>query len=270
MDALRKTNAGKTAEMRLYEALGIRLFRKALFLGERLRHLRDGDKNRNYHLESLSPGAAAAFEGYLLWHTLLHAFAILLLILPFCLLRCINPGLFWPDLILLLLLIVNLYCIMLQRYTYIRLKQVCERQKALMEKRAICAARKISAVHEELLCPEDLDYAAQLLSEIHKGGVIFVDAGRKESLLRLAALFPREEAAGDDDRLHEFLPWGNRARFVSRLQRRFTPERPDLLQRCSIVTADGETDRAFRRLFCDPAPEMILQRLLILKAVKKL
>ena len=270
MDALQKPNAGKTAEMRLYEALGIRLFRKVLFLGERLRHLCDGGRNRNYHLNSVSPGAAAAFDGYLLWHTLLHAFAILLLAFPFCLLRCINPCLFWPDIILLLLLVLNLYCIMLQRYTYLRLRQVREKQNILMEKRAIYAAREIIAKHGERLFAEDLDYAAELLSKIRKGGVIYVDAAGKEPLLRLAELFPREEAYTDDARQIGFAPWGKRERFICRLQRRFTPRKPNLLQRCSIVTADRETDRAFRKLFRDPAPEKILQRLLTLEAVREL
>ena len=182
-------------ETRLYEVLGIRLFRKLLFGLERLRHRRDGGKNVNYHLRSVHPGSAEAFSGYLLYHTLLHSVAILLLVIPFCLLREIRASLFWADGILLLLFLLNVWCLMLQRYTFLRLRRLSALETGRLKQKAEETAEQCQTGH---LAEDDLAFAGEMRKKLLAGESVVLCAEDAPKLLRLAACFPAGEETDDN------------------------------------------------------------------------
>ena len=79
-----------------------------------------------------------------------------------------------------------------------------------------------------------------------------------------------ELSAGELSRLfrEKLRPCGKAERIVCALQKRLTPRRRNVLHRCAVVTADGETDRAFRLLFSDVTPEGIFRRLMTLSILE--
>ena len=110
-------------EMKLYELLGIRLFRRLAFGMERLIHRKDRRKNINYHISAHTPGGLAAFRKYLFYNAAIHAKGILLVGIVL-LIKWGFLGFTWYfDSLLLLLAVQDGYCIMLQRYNYLRIRQ---------------------------------------------------------------------------------------------------------------------------------------------------
>lgn len=60
------------SEIRLYEALGIRIFQKLVFRLERFRHRADGDRNVNYHLLPYGETSPERFIRYLYLNAGIH------------------------------------------------------------------------------------------------------------------------------------------------------------------------------------------------------
>ena len=118
-------------EMKFYELLGIRLFRRLAFGLERLIHRNDRRKNTNYHISAYTPGGLAAFRKYLFYNAAIHAKGILLVEI-ILLIKWSFWGFTWYfDSLLLLLAVQDGYCIMLQRYNYLRIRQ----RMAVLEKK---------------------------------------------------------------------------------------------------------------------------------------
>ena len=79
MEVAKKTAGQRDRiELRLYELMGVRLFRKLLLHVEAVKGGRTGEKNENYHPEDGSAGALRRFSGYLLYNASLHVISLLL------------------------------------------------------------------------------------------------------------------------------------------------------------------------------------------------
>jgi len=254
---LQTRNARDRAEVRFLECVGVRLFRGGIFALERLRHRKDGGRNRNYHLWRMTAGSAAAFEGYLLYHTLLHLTAMVLLAVPAALLHSRAGGLHWADVLLVLLFLLNLYCLLLQRYTFLRIRMVLRRreQMALRENPQLSDA---AAALLRKLSPAVTRGKTVVLTESDLAGLRDLAAAEAE-----AETVPEETCVVRDvDLLRRRLQLpGRRERFCHNLQRVFTPKRKPMLARGVIVTAGIETEEAFPAAFGTRCPAEKLRRL---------
>ena len=125
---MRKIVKPNLIEKKLYEFLGIQIFRKLALKLESLIHYKDKLKNINYHLHGRSINSVQSFTGYLLYNAVCHGLSIAFIAIYFittwiCKFRCVVL-----DISLYGMLLVNLYCLMLQRYTYIKINAVEERR----------------------------------------------------------------------------------------------------------------------------------------------
>ena len=165
---------------------------------------------------------------------------------------------------------------MLQRYTFLRLQRL-----SLLEKKRLMQHAEQEAGHCETghLTESDLLFAAGMREKLLSGENVILRREDCPVLLRLAACFPENETVPTDDGVpgkadalclaeSAVKLAGKTETFVSRLQRSFTPKHKTVSQRCAVITGDGETDRSFRRLFPDPAPEKILFRLAVLHVLE--
>lgn len=118
-------------EMRLYELLGIKIFRKLVFMLEHLIHRKDKGQNVNYHLSYNNVDSMDKFMKYLFYNGSIHARNITGINIYFVIKLCIGKSFFWIDGFLILLMIKDIYCVMLQRYNYLRIKQ----RKARLKKK---------------------------------------------------------------------------------------------------------------------------------------
>lgn len=110
--------------MKLYRFVGVGAFRKLVLFVEKIVHLKDGAENLNYHPRNLSLPAVERFSCYLIFNSSVHILSI------FCavLLSVITPSV---EIYILsaVIILVNLYCIMLQRFNYLALKRHADRER---------------------------------------------------------------------------------------------------------------------------------------------
>lgn len=115
------TLGGKAMEKKIYEMLGIRQWKKFL-LWIMLKIVRNPNNFRhmsNYYLESYNINAVRNFKKMLWVNGLIHTLGIILGILSM-----IKNGV---SITMIIFLLINIYCLMLQRYNWIRIKKVLSR-----------------------------------------------------------------------------------------------------------------------------------------------
>ena len=121
-------------EIKLYEMIGVRFFQSLVFSLERFIHRRDRGFNQNYHFSKNDKTTMVGFHKYLFYNAAIHVRNIFIIIFIFVV-KYILKRLYWIDILLILLLLKDLYCVMLQRYNYLRIQKVNELNQQRREKR---------------------------------------------------------------------------------------------------------------------------------------
>ena len=120
-------NNNFSAELQLYRWLGVPQFRKLILAYARLRHCRRGGRNPNYHLKGLTMTDVEAFLPQLRRNVKLHILSLMLLALFWAAAAYENISCPEAIPITLFLLWLNIWCLMLQRYHYLRIRQLQEK-----------------------------------------------------------------------------------------------------------------------------------------------
>ena len=159
-------------ERRLYEFFGIRYFRKLVLRLESFRHRKDKSRNVNYHLQGSSVSSVKSFTGYLLYNAVCHVISLSFCVVYFAITGVVGTRYIALDISMCILLVINLYCIILQRYTYIKTrgfvekmvnaknKRIADRIEQLLQK---IEHREYSELQKELLLIE------RIQKSIHDG-----------------------------------------------------------------------------------------------------
>ncbi len=267
MDKEKSFSKLNNTELRFYELIGVKLFRKAVLAFEKFKHRKDGLQNENYHPKGLSCAGLKRFSGYLIYNALLHIISQLFAVLYFVIVIIFKPNLLMLDIAVCIMAVFNFYCIMLQRYIYLKMKQhICKTLDKMNKKIgsytdsiacALCGKRAQELDEEyRLLCY--LKYSAE------KGEDCVLTDECIPVLLRLSAIaeqfsshLPRVRAA-EDKPVGELLReaksktcvFSRLELQVSRLQciLGFKPNE-NVLFGYSIVTESAECEAALRRLF---------------------
>ena len=121
---------GQKIETKLYELLGIKLFRKAVFRLEKIVHRKDNGKNTNYHIQSNSINSLEEFKKYLYYNGTIHT-SNLIKGIPILALMFIFKFKTLSIITLSAWLLKDAYCVMLQRYNWIKLS---EKERLIKEK----------------------------------------------------------------------------------------------------------------------------------------
>lgn len=130
-------------EMKMYEILGVQIFRVLVFKLEKLIHRKDKGRNTNYHIASIEPQAADGFIKYLWYNGAIHARNILFFLALFAVRYIVFRSFSVIDILLWLLCLKDCYCVMLQRYNFLR---ISIRKRRLDEKYAARIQRKAAAI----------------------------------------------------------------------------------------------------------------------------
>lgn len=178
-------------ELRVYELLGIRLFRKAILLFEKIRHLRDGERNENYHPKNTSLTTIESFSGYLIYNSLFHIVSIALVIVYFAITIATQLHYLGIDILMYIVVVFDLYCLMLQRYIHLKFKlhsiKVREKRDTQLQR----IIKKIRPLLDEKDIVE-LQEEYELLLRFHEsqltGADCILDSRSSESLKRLSVI----------------------------------------------------------------------------------
>lgn len=177
--------------MRIYELLGVKLFRKLVFWLEKLIHRKDKGLNINYHIPRKEISAMDAFIKYLFYNGSIHA-RNLLFFLVYVLAKLLLGWSFrMYDIVICLLAVKDLYCVMLQRYNYLRIslyKTRLAKHKQLRQKRnAEKISEGFSASYDFSHAKQDLELIKRLKHSIQNRECIVLSEEDAETLNRLLA-----------------------------------------------------------------------------------
>ncbi|MDO5132063.1 MAG: hypothetical protein Q4D81_03650 [Eubacteriales bacterium] len=265
------------AEMRVYRFLGVRLFQRAVFVLERVRHRKDGGKNRNYHLRRLSFSSISKHYGYLSYNALIH-FTGLAAVAAVAVLKCF----FFQDrkvvdYALLFAVIANLYCIMLQRYNALRLMYYqisCRKSRRhRIKKKSGILYDNIPPDYDPDVRKQDIRWLGKMRKALNGRRDFFI---ADEDAVRLDRLWTWTDHAGLSPKpavRTEIVPARNEdARqspageklyagtdlFVAFLQKRFHRDRDRILLSYSVFTKGKKSEQAYSRLFPVDQEEAVL------------
>lgn len=143
-----KMKKNRKIETKIYELLGIKQFRKAVFKLEKIIHRKDKGKNTNYHIQNNSIESIEEFKKYLYYNGSIHA-KNLIKGIPLLTLMCLFNCRVLPITLLSAWLVKDAYCVMLQRYNWIKLS---EKEALLKERQEKKKNNNYNQYSEQLLC----------------------------------------------------------------------------------------------------------------------
>lgn len=114
-------------ELNIYKRLGVPYFKRAILWLEKKKHRKDKQKNENYHTGALSVFSLEKYVGYTIYNSLLHCASLLLVFVYFGLTCVFGIRIMAFDIIISVLLMLNIYCIMLQRFNQLRIRDSCNK-----------------------------------------------------------------------------------------------------------------------------------------------
>ena len=179
-------------EMKLYEVLGIRLFQKMVFKLEKIVHLKDGSKNENYHFQRKRVHYSTHFIRYLFYNGSIHVRNMVYLFILYLIMHvCVKTSVL--DLGIISLGIKDIYCIMLQRYNYLRITEYNDKRQERNQKRKNQKVEKLKAniteFYDKEKIQEDLAFVRRLKVEIATKHCVIVKEDDIEKMQRLSALY---------------------------------------------------------------------------------
>ena len=122
-------------ELKIYKALGVKHFRNLAFKLEKLIHIKDKKKNINYHINDCKDLVSVdKFKKYLYYNGFIHVKNLIFGSVGLALMIILNASIV-PVIALSTLLLKDAYCVMLQRYNWIRITRHEEKLKARERKR---------------------------------------------------------------------------------------------------------------------------------------
>ncbi len=255
-------------ERKIYEILGVRLFRKVVMAFERLRHKKDGGTNSNYHPKNSSLSSARAFRWYVIYNSIFHIISLVLSAVYFVITRVSCEIFLAADILVSLIIVFNGYCLMLQRYTWLALTEHIALLERRRERRI---AKRVSFIENTLLnrttseaCAE-VDLISKMMRAAECGEELLLSADDALALRGISELASTcehrkgsarlSESEGEFDTILSELPTrvyvtDKTERRVSSLQKFIgVPRRQNVLFSYSVITDDAECELIYREIF---------------------
>lgn len=257
------------AEMLVYKMLGVKLFRKAILLFEKIKHFKDGLSNANYHPKGLSACTLKSFSGYLVYNAMLHVASLFLTAVYFAVSALFKINYVPVNILMAVAAVFNIYCIMLQRYIYLSIKaHLCRAQKR-NDRLVREMSEQIKAgfkARSEAELAEEFELVKRLHDSSLTGCDCLITDSDAEILERIGAglnraperVHPQKTGQGEKRTLSEVFfsskddEQVNSAvvRRVSRLQKLLgVNDTYNVLFDFSVVTQSPQAEAAYRKLF---------------------
>lgn len=190
-------------EKKAYELVGVKQFRALTFRLERLIHHKDGRQNANYHIGSFEISSLVRFRKYLFYNASIHVRNLLFIAAFFALRALCAKELAWYDVLIAVLGVKDAYCVMLQRYNYLK---IVERKNVLESKQRLRVERRAERTSQHLQdydmshAEEDLSFVRKLRQSIEGRESYIVRASDQIRLKRLQTLLYGAERGKYEDK----------------------------------------------------------------------
>ena len=251
-------------ELQMYRLLGVNQFRKLILIFEKIRHFKDKQKNENYHPSNFDVFSLERYNGFIIYNTFLHCVSLIFTVLYAVLLTTIAFHNVFMDLSIVFLTLLNLYCIMLQRTNYLKLKDHTNKYfKRFLKLVDLCKKETIQKVYatEPQKLQTDYGVFCRLRDAFEGQADCVLSHDDVESLQRISACFEsvgtknfkyKNKKALDVGLLEQCKsasrPYTTLQMQADWLQKLFGIPGRKMLDRTAIITADAESEKLYREL----------------------
>lgn len=171
-----KQNNWYTKAILFYRFIGVCQFKKLLLVYESFLYGKNGRKNKNYHLDITSINSINRFGAYLFYNTFVHSVSLVLTVIYFIVTRYFDVIYVVLDVVMYLSCVLNVYCLLLQHYNYIRIKFF--QKKYWLEKKRISKERDLSNfifdINDEAISSYN-ELIQNILRCVKEDGKVFMD-----------------------------------------------------------------------------------------------
>lgn len=276
MSKASKQNNRMQQEARFYELLGVRAFRKTLLMLENIKHHKDGKKNLNYHLRNSSVFSMEGYKGYILYNTCLHVISICFVVAYFLITMLAGKQYTILTIIMCIVLAINCYCLMLQRYVFLKIQlHLAKRKNGLARRETLYIQKIITKLQEQdvsdLLC--EYKEICRIKESINVGTDCLIDEQNAVILTKVGSIFQELHIRKQnincpfcDKQIAQIIDSfskkpkviTNIERRVSKLQKLFKMnDSSNVLYGYAIITSSGSSEEAYRILFPNGTREEI-------------
>ena len=251
-------------ELRIYYLLGIQRFRKAILRLEKIKHHGDNNKNENYHPSNFDFISLERYTGFLVYNAALHCVSLIFTVIYLLISITINFHNVVVDIMIVILMILNIYCIILQRANYLKLKEhrvkYCKRVFSRID---LCTKEKIESIYaqEPQKFQEDYKVLVRMKNAFERRSDCILTVADRESLKRICQCIEPasrkkskspargnlevgliaqcNSVSGPYTRLQMRADW---------LQRKLGLPGAKMLDRTAIITEDAECEALYKKL----------------------
>ena len=270
----------ESTELKLYRILGIKWFQSACFALENWKHRKDGGIHSNYHIRTFSDAGISHHFAYLSFNMTVHLVSLLLLIVHVAVICLIGFRRGFWEIGVVIFAVLNIYCILLQRYNALRFKkfrlQFLKHREMRIQKNVRLLQNDIPENAAKEGIEQDLAWLGELKKAVTDGNDFFIAGEDAKRLLRLnewrvnAGVKWHYGCKKIECRTRENTPDGEAEKQVFPLYtrkdvkadwiwRHISRGKKKLLKSFALVTADAQSERAFRELFEEDSEDRILE-----------
>ena len=144
-------------ELKFYRYIGVTVFKKFVLWLDYLSYAKYGRMKNNYHIRCSD--SVGRFKWYLLYNSFIHSVSLGLIVLYFVVTRYSGYIFLVLDILMGFTTVLNLYCIFLQRYNYIRVdyyEKQCVKRKSWHNKYDVSTKTVMENFEKQELLDVDL------------------------------------------------------------------------------------------------------------------
>lgn len=251
-------------ELGVYRLLGVNQFRKVILIFEKLRHLKDNRKNENYHPSHFDVLALEQYNGFILYNAFLHGVSLAFAGAYFILTLTFGVRNIVADVFMVVLSLLNIYCIVLQRANHLRIKGYCYRYYNRFSVNSNLYSKvlvqRIYAQEPQLL-QTDYEVICRIRNAFEGQADCVLNAADINSLKRICDCIAPTPHKKSYRRTKEFTadgliekcnsisgPYTSLQMRVDWLQRKFGQSGRKMLDHTVIITEDAECELIYRKL----------------------
>lgn len=257
-------NQRQRNEVKIYRLLGVDYFRKVILWFEKTKNQKKNKKNENYHPAAMDVISLEKHSGFLLYNAFLHSVSMFFVIVYCILALAFGLHNLIIDIIMVVISLLNIYCIILQRTNYLKIKEYFCKYYNRLYKKLACFDNEIMRqiyANEPSLLLSDYKVICNLKEAFDGKKDCYIGNADIDNLKRIQKcvepLLQRKNSgrtnAVSDGRLLELCssikgPYTLLQRRADYLQRMFRVSGRKLLDRTAIITEDAECELLYKKI----------------------
>lgn len=257
-------NQRQQNEIKIYRLLGVDFFRKVILWFEKTKNRKKNRKNENYHPSAMDVISLEKHNGFLLYNAFSHSVSMFFVIIYCILALAFRLHNLIIDVIMVVISLLNIYCIILQRTNYLKIREYSCRYYNRLFKKLACFDNEIMRqiyTNEPSLLLSDYKVICKLKEAFDGKKDCYIGNSDIDNLKRIQKcvepLLQRKNSrrtnAVSDGKLLELCssikgPYTLLQRRADYLQRLFRVSGRKLLDRTVIITEDAECELLYRKI----------------------